>query len=232
MNKTETVVENIEQPSAEMKNDFAQTLDKMDWKSVRNMSFIIQKYMESSVLKNPNIDRIVFSVNSKHTLDAWFYNSLRILSDGTTKEDPSLDPVERAKFELGQKDYGAHNELAKISKTDTEWLSPKVMEQFHKELLGKMLNFFKDLRLKEYVYNKEELTLEFRNFNFFGSNFLMHAIIKFFAEDGLTEGGRANGKEFQVKLTEGGMSANGKHADIVLTSFDTPKYTIVFSERK
>jgi hypothetical protein len=170
-----------------------------------------------------NLDIEYYNIISPQQLDLLFTSDSVILTNGVANQqqqqqqleasesniptgtESTLAPLERYRLILEYKDYNSRSELDRITKSYgarkfRNYVGNQVMEQFHKPLLGKLLNQFEEL--KQHVkYDSEEINLRFENFNFLGSTYIMMATLKYFVESGTMTMNRRNGYNAEVKIT-------------------------------
>lgn len=178
------------------------------------------------VNQDVNLDIEYYNATSPQHLDTLFASDDVVLTTGTgsqqsqsqeqgqvlenqstmsTTTGSGLKPIERYRFILEYKDYNSRSELDRITKSYgarkfRNYVGNQIMEQFHRPLLGKLLNQFEELK-QRIKYDPEEINIGFENFNFIGSNYIMMAILKYFVQSGTMEMNRDNGYDAHIEAT-------------------------------
>lgn len=209
---------------SEMKEMY-KLLDKFDATKLEKFNTVLSMYRQKPRMANTiifkvnedvNLDIEYFNVTSPQQLDLLFTDDSVVLTNGvgntittqqttSTTSTPTTPSLERYRLILEYKDYNSRSELDRITKSYgarkfRNYVGNQVMEQFHRPLLGKLLNQFENL--KQHVkYDPEEINLRFENFNFLGSTYIMMAIIKYFVESGTMTMNRKNGYIAEVEVT-------------------------------
>ncbi len=202
-------------------------LDKFDTTKLEKFNTVLSMYRQKPRMVNTilfkvnqdvNLDIEYYNVTSPQQLDILFASDSVILTNGAANQqqqsqsskeieihpNTELAPLERYRLILEYKDYNSRSELDRITKSYgarkfRNYVGNQVMEQFHKPLLGKLLNQFEEL--KQHVkYDSEEINLRFENFNFLGSTYIMMAILKYFVESGTMTMNRKNGYNAEIKV--------------------------------
>lgn len=180
----------------------AEFLDKSDLKALETYNIMITSYMKA---QKSVADSIAFRLRSKYDLEIKYFNSYRVLSDGSTRKlaDGESQAVDTYLIKLDNSAYNASqrmNELNDRDETREDFMSKEKIEQYYKPLIGQLLNHFKERAMNGNKFDENFIKIKFQNFHIFASAMLEKVVVKYIADEGRITGGRSNGKIYEIKI--------------------------------